>query len=105
VPKDSAEAIRYFTLAGEKGYTDSLLNLGLMFYHGDGVPVDVAEAARWWMLAADKGHVTSPHHGFCHQSLNSALPCCPIDASMLVLACMHFKSFLTLTLTRWMLVC
>ena len=47
VPKDDAEAVRWFRLAAEQGDAAAQYNLGLMYANGEGVPKDDAEAVRW----------------------------------------------------------
>ena len=41
--------------AAEKGDAVAQLNIGLMYYNGQGVEQDYAEAAKWWRKAADQG--------------------------------------------------
>ena len=53
--KDSAEAVRWFRLAAEKGHATAQYNLGIKYQTGDGVEKDSAEAAKWYLLAADQG--------------------------------------------------
>ena len=51
--EDRAAALRG---AAEKGDAQAQLNLGLMYYKGDGVAKDDKEAAAWFRRAADQGH-------------------------------------------------
>jgi S1-C subfamily serine protease len=55
VPKDDAEAVKWFRLAAEQGHAGAQANLGRMYRFGMGVPKDDAEAAKWYRLAADQG--------------------------------------------------
>ena len=55
VPKDDAEAVRWFRLAAEQGDAAAQLNLGNMYADGQGVFKDDAEAVRWFRLAAEQG--------------------------------------------------
>ena len=59
VPKDDAEAVRWYRLAAAQGYALAQLNLGLMYANGEGVPEDDAEAVRWYRLAAEQGYATA----------------------------------------------
>ena len=56
VPKDDAEAVRWFQLAAEQGYAKAQFELGYKYRWGHGVPLDDAEAGRWLRLAAEQGH-------------------------------------------------
>jgi TPR repeat protein len=38
------------------GDADSMYNIGLVLYHGDGMRQDRAKAAKWWRKAANLGH-------------------------------------------------
>ena len=42
--------------AAELGDASAQLNLGNMYYFGDGVPEDKAEAVKWYCKAAEQGH-------------------------------------------------
>jgi hypothetical protein len=55
VPKNDAEAVRWFRLAAEQGYAIAQNNLGRMYRNGDGVPENDAEAVKWFRLAAEQG--------------------------------------------------
>ena len=55
VPRDDAEAIRWFRLAADQGDGHAQRVLGFMSVHGRGVPQDDTEAVRWFRLAADQG--------------------------------------------------
>ena len=55
VPKDNAEAVRWYHLGAEQGYALAQFNLGVMYDNGEGVPKDAAEAVRWVRLAAAQG--------------------------------------------------
>ncbi len=41
--------------AAEQGEASRQVELGRMYYYGDGVPKDHAEAAKWWRKAAEQG--------------------------------------------------
>jgi TPR repeat protein len=59
VPKDYAEAVKWYRLAADQGLAAAQLRLGLMYDNGDGVPKDSAEAVKWYRLAADQGYATA----------------------------------------------
>ena len=52
VPKDSAEAFRWFRKAADQGHSDAQNVLGLMYYEGNGVPQDYMKAYVWFNIAA-----------------------------------------------------
>ena len=55
VPKDSAEAVRWYRKAAEQGVALAQLSLGVKYDYGDGVPKDSAEAVKWYRKAAEQG--------------------------------------------------
>ncbi len=55
VKKDKAQAIKYYTMAADKGSADAKCNLGLLYEFGDGVPVDEEKAVSLYRKAADLG--------------------------------------------------
>jgi TPR repeat protein len=61
IPKDKAEAIRWYRLAATQGDMFAQNALGDNYWEGTGVPKDDREAVRWWRLAADKGFVPAQH--------------------------------------------
>ena len=56
VPKDGAEAVRWFTKAAEQGYADAQFSLGQEYSQGESVRKNVTEAAKWYRKAAKQGH-------------------------------------------------
>ncbi|PSH05221.1 MAG: hypothetical protein CXZ00_03470 [Acidobacteria bacterium] len=52
LPRDEAEAVRWYRKAAEQGHAQAQYNLGWMYDNGDGVPKDDAEAYFWLNLAA-----------------------------------------------------
>jgi hypothetical protein len=54
VPKDPAEALKWYRLAAEQGDVTSQSNLGLAYHYGRGVPVDHNEAMKWYLKAAEQ---------------------------------------------------
>lgn len=56
LPQDSAEAVRWYRLAADKGNEEALCFIGKMYETGDGVEQDFSEAMRWYQLAAERGN-------------------------------------------------
>lgn len=54
VPKNLAEAIRWWRKAADHGSGEAYSLLGTMYYQGLGVPKDSAEAVRLWQKGAEK---------------------------------------------------
>ena len=55
VPRDKAEAARWYRAAAEQGDVDAQFNLGSMYDYGEGVAQDYGEAVRWYRAAAEQG--------------------------------------------------
>lgn len=55
IPKDSAEAARWYRKAAEQGDARAQERLGLCYSNGEGVPQDFFEAVRWYRKAAEQG--------------------------------------------------
>src|SRR5690242_6447120 len=55
-PRNYQEAMRWYRRAAEKGHAPSMVNLGYMYGHGEGVPPDLAEMRRWYSQAADRNY-------------------------------------------------
>jgi TPR repeat protein len=47
VPRDNAEAVKWYSKAAEQGDANAQYNLGLMYNSGEGIPRDDAEAVKW----------------------------------------------------------
>jgi TPR repeat protein len=56
VPRDQAEAVRWYLKAGENGSFSAMASLGYVYQNGLGVPKDQAEAVRWYRKGADGGN-------------------------------------------------
>lgn len=54
--QDYVEAARWFLKAAEQGEVLAQLELGSMYYDGQGVDQDYAEAGRWYRKAAERGN-------------------------------------------------
>ena len=74
VPRDNAEAVRWYRLAAEQGYAKAQLNLGGMYALGRGLPQDDAEAVRWFRLAADQGYAQSAAQPRAHVRRRAGCP-------------------------------
>ena len=48
VPKNGAEAAKWFRLAADQGYASAQYNLGVLFGSGLGVPQNYGEATKWY---------------------------------------------------------
>jgi TPR repeat protein len=53
--QDYARARMFFEYAADKGNAYAMLNLGLLYYKGEGVAQDYAKAREWYRKAANKG--------------------------------------------------
>ena len=51
VPQDDAEAVRWYRLAANQGFTAAQVNLGMMYAQGRGVSQDRVAAHMWLSLA------------------------------------------------------
>ena len=59
VPKNEAEALKWFRRAADKGHAKAQFNLAKMYENGLGVPQDEVEAVKWYRTAADQGYVSA----------------------------------------------
>jgi TPR repeat protein len=55
VPKDYAEAVKWYRKAAERGDAEAQRYLGSAYYTGSGVQKDDAEAMKWWRKSAEQG--------------------------------------------------
>ena len=55
VPKDEAEAAKWYRKAAEQGYAEAQCDLGLCYHKGEGVPKDKRESVIWYWKAAEQG--------------------------------------------------
>ena len=55
VPKNEAEAMKWYRKAAGQGYAGAQYDLGLMYANGEGVPVNDIKAYMWWTLASAQG--------------------------------------------------
>ena len=56
IPKDKAEAARWYRKAAEQGHAQAQYLLGLACEYGTGVPIDLSASTRWYRMAAEQGH-------------------------------------------------
>jgi hypothetical protein len=56
VPKDIAQAVKWFRKAADQGNAGAQNNLGVKYDNGQGVPKDYAEAVKWYRMAAEQGN-------------------------------------------------
>ena len=56
VPKDTAEAAKWYRKAAEQGNAPAQFSLGFMYDNGDAGPKNSAEAVKWYRKAAEQGH-------------------------------------------------
>lgn len=62
VPKDYAEAARWFRKAADQNFPDAQNNLGVMYNNGQGFPRDYAQAIGWYRKAADLGDAKAQYN-------------------------------------------
>lgn len=55
VPKDDAEAEKWYRKAAEQGFPEAQYNLGVMYEKGAGVRKNAKEAVKWFRKAAEQG--------------------------------------------------
>lgn len=56
VPKDDAEAARWYRLAAEQGYSAAQTNVGVMYDSGKGVLKDKVAAHMWFNIGSANGN-------------------------------------------------
>ena len=61
VPKNYAEAMKWYRKAADQGDATAQYDIGVMYYNGEGVPRDYAEAMKWFRKAADQGNAIAQH--------------------------------------------
>ncbi len=57
VPRDYAEAAKWFRKAADQGDATAQFQLGGLYYQGFGLTQDYAETAKWIRKAADQGNI------------------------------------------------
>jgi len=56
VPRDAAQAARWYELSAALGLADAQADLGIMYARGTGVAQDKSAAVKWLTLAAGQGN-------------------------------------------------
>lgn len=65
---NSTEAVKWYTLAADRGFTDAQYKLGICYANGNGVAKSYTEAVKWYKLAADKGFADAQNNlGVCYE--------------------------------------
>lgn len=65
---NSTEAVRWYTLAADRGFADGQNNLGVCYMNGSGVELNYEEAAKWYRLAAEQGNAYGQANlGWCYE--------------------------------------
>ena len=54
VPKDYAEAVKWYRKAAEQGHAPAQVSLGIAYFFGQGVEKDYVEAYAWYNLGSEK---------------------------------------------------
>lgn len=62
VPRDYAEAFKWYLLAAGKGDVLAQFMVAQMYYAGKGGPKDPEAACKWYRLAAEKGHTYAQYN-------------------------------------------
>jgi TPR repeat protein len=58
---DYAKAAKWYQLAAEQGEAYAQLNLGMMYYRGEGVPQVYKEAVKWYRMSAKQGNANAQY--------------------------------------------
>lgn len=68
---NSTEAVKWYTLAADRGFADAQNNLGVCYENGNGVAKSYAEAVKWYKLAAEQGDSGAQVNlGLCYENGN-----------------------------------
>ena len=60
--QDYKTAVKWYSLAARKGYSNAQHNLSVMYSEGIGVAQNYKTAAKWGLLAAEQGHVAAQNN-------------------------------------------
>jgi hypothetical protein len=67
VPKDYAEAVKWYRRAAEQNLAEAQFQLGRCYLLGKGVPKDAPEAVNWYRKAATQNYAEAQYHlGVCY---------------------------------------
>ena len=68
VPKDYAEAVKWWRKAAEQNYAKAQYDMGLCYANGEGVEKDYMEAVKWWRKAAEQNYADAQSYlGLCYE--------------------------------------
>lgn len=62
VPRNDAEAVKWYRRAAEQGYAKAQYNVGVCYDFGTGIPKDHSEATMWYRKAAEQGHAKAQYN-------------------------------------------
>lgn len=65
LPKDEAQAVRWYRKAAEQGLAEAQFYLGVCYDFGKGVPQSSREAVRWYRAAAEQGQANAQYNLAC----------------------------------------
>lgn len=77
---DYATAIRLLLPLAEQGLAKAQVNLGLLYFNGQGVPQNDAEAVKWFRKAADQGDSFAQHNLGVIYDTGRGVPQDPVEA-------------------------
>jgi TPR repeat protein len=73
VPRDPAQALRWFESAAAGQYAPAQYNLGRMYEQGLGTPLDLSKSLQWFRSAAERGDAEAQGH-LGYLALNTKTP-------------------------------
>ena len=56
VSQDYVEAVKWYSMAAERGYADAEYRLGICYEEGRGVPINQKKAVQLYTMAAEHGN-------------------------------------------------
>ncbi|KAF9545669.1 hypothetical protein EC957_010652, partial [Mortierella hygrophila] len=60
--QDYQAAMECYLKAANQGFVEAQINIGIMYYEGNGVPQDFVKAMEWFHMAADQGHAGAQYN-------------------------------------------
>jgi len=82
VPRDDAEAVKWYRQAAAQGLAAAQSNLGVHYHNGAGVPRDDAEAVKWYRQAAAQGLANAQYNLGDAYHNGTGVPCDYLRAYM-----------------------